>query len=225
MQILLAIESEKEWRSTTEFRALCGLIHKIVPEFRLCDAMSWGDLHGALDVWVPLNAEYDRHQEEIETFREDGAEICHYVCCVPREYGYINRFMDYPLLSTRYLHWGNYRFNLTGFLHWAANIYQPGQDPFELNCPEHHNAYSVGYLPAGDTHILYPGTDGPWLSMRLEAEREGAEEYEFLTVLAKKNKPLADEICETVFRSFRDVEYDVKAFEKVRRRLLSAVSE
>ena len=222
---VLGVADEPNTANATEFRALCGLIHKIVPEFRLCDAMSWGDLHGALDVWVPLNAEYDRHQEEIETFREDGAEIWHYVCCVPREYGYVNRFMDYPLLSTRYLHWGNYRFNLTGFLHWAANIYQPGQDPFELNCPEHHNADSVGYLPAGDTHILYPGTDGPWLSMRLEAEREGAEEYEFLTVLAKKNKPLADEICETVFRSFRDVEYDVKAFEKVRRRLLSALSE
>ena len=154
--------------------------------------MSYGDLHGALDVWVPLNAEYDKHREQIETLRSNGAEIWHYVCCAPREYGYINRFMDYPLLSTRYLHWGNYKYDLTGFLHWAANRYQPGQDPFIQNCPEHHNTDAVCYLPAGDTHILYPGNDGPWLSIRLEAQRESAEEYELLKKLGADVRELED---------------------------------
>ncbi len=221
---VMGVSDEPNDANATEFRALCGLIHRIVPEIRLCDAMSYGNLHGALDVWVPLNAEYDRHRAEIETFRTHGAEIWHYVCCGPREYGYINRFMDYPLLSTRYLHWGNYRYNLTGFLHWASNIYQPGQDPFELNCPEHHNADAVCFLPAGDTHILYPGDGEPWLSIRLEAEREGAEEYELLKALARRDKALADEICASVFRSFRDVEYNVAAFTAARRRLLEALS-
>ena len=222
---VMGVADEPNAENATEFRALCGLIHKIVPEIRLCDAMSYGNLHGALDVWVPLNAEYDRHRAEIETFRQNGAEIWHYVCCGPREYGYINRFMDYPLLSTRYLHWGNYKYDLTGFLHWAANCYQPGQDPFELNCPEHHNTDAVCFLPAGDTHILYPGTDGPWLSIRLEAEREGAEEYEMLKVLAARDKALADEICASVFRSFKDVEYDAAAFTAAKRRLLAALSD
>ena len=174
---------------------------------------------------MPLNSEYDKHRAEIESFRSNGAEIWHYVCCVPREYGYINRFMDYPLLSTRYLHWGNYKYDLTGYLHWAANHYQPGQDPFEQNCPEHRNTDNVCFLPAGDSHIIYPGTDGPWLSIRLEAQRESAEEYELLKKLATTNKPLADSICESVFRSFRDVEYDVGAFAAARRRLLAALSE
>ncbi len=221
---VMGVADEPNAQNATEFRALCGLIHRIVPEIRLCDAMSYGNLHGALDVWVPLNAEYDKHMAEIETFRQNGAEIWHYVCCGPREYGYINRFMDYPLLSTRYLHWGNYKYNLTGFLHWAANCYQPGQDPFELNCPEHHNTDAVCFLPAGDTHVLYPGEDGPWLSIRLEAERESAEEYELLKALAAKDKALADEICASVFRSFKDVEYDVAAFTAAKRRLLGALS-
>ena len=221
---VMGVADEPNDANCTEFRALCGLIHKIVPEIRLCDAMSYGNLHGALDVWVPLNAEYDRHRAEIETFRQSGAEIWHYVCCGPREYGYINRFMDYPLLSTRYLHWGNYKYDLTGFLHWAANCYQPGQDPFTLNCPEHHNTDAVCFLPAGDTHILYPGKGEPWISARLEAERESAEEYEMLKKLAETNKPLADEICESVFRSFRDVEYDVAKFTAAKRRLLAALS-
>lgn len=80
--------------------------------------------------------------------------------------------MDLPLLATRYLFWGNYKYDLKGYLHWASNHYQPGQDPFKQNCPIHHNADSVTTLPSGDTHLIYPGADGPWMSMRLEAQRK-----------------------------------------------------
>ena len=58
--------------------------------------------------------------------------------------------------------------------------YQPGQDPFKENCPEHHNADAICHLPAGDTHIIYPSDSGPWMSIRLENHRESAEEYEML---------------------------------------------
>ena len=223
-RFVMGVADEPNNANCTEFRALCGLIRKIVPEIRLIDAMSYGNLHGALDIWVPLNAEYDRHRAELESLRAAGDEIWHYVCCGPREPGYINRFMDYPLLSTRYLHWGNYKFNLTGYLHWAANCYQPGQDPFEQNCPEHHNTDAVCYLPAGDTHIIYPGKGEPWLSIRLETQRESAEEYELLCELAKTDKAKADELCENVFRSFRDVEYDVAKFTSNKKALLEALS-
>lgn len=221
---VMGVADEPNPANATEYRALCGLIHRIVPEIRLCDAMSYGNLHGALDIWIPLNAEYDQHQEALETFREGGSEIWHYVCCGPRGGGYINRFMDYPLLSTRYLHWGNYKYNLTGYLHWAANCYQPGQDPFEQNCPEHHNADAVCFLPAGDTHLIYPGTDGPWMSIRLEAQREGAEDYELLKALAEKDKLEADRICAECFTSFREVSYDVNSVIRAKRELLSALS-
>ncbi|MBE6730990.1 MAG: DUF4091 domain-containing protein [Ruminococcaceae bacterium] len=224
-RFVMGVADEPNKENATEFRALCGLIRKIVPEIRLIDAMNYGDLHGALDIWVPLNAEYDKHQEEIETMRANGDEIWFYVCCGPRERGYINRFMHYPLLSTRYLHWGNYRHNLTGYLHWAANCYQPNQDPFTVNCPEHHFDDRVCFLPPGDTHIIYPGTDGPWISIRLEAQRESAEEYELLKKLAETDKEKADEICEKVFRSFKDVEYDVNKFINNKRELLIALSE
>ncbi len=222
---IMGIADEPNEHNWTTFRALCGLVRKFLPEIKLMDAMSYGQLFGALDIWIPLNSEYDKHRDEFETLRGAGDEIWHYVCCGPREPGYINRFMDYPLLSTRYLHWGNYRHDMAGYLHWAVNCYQPGQNPFEQNCPEHHNADSVCYLPAGDTHVIYPGTDGPWMSIRLEAEREGAEECELLKVLAKKDKARADAICQKVFRSFKDVEYNVAAFEAARRELLEALSE
>ena len=222
---VMGVADEPNDLNCTEFRALCGLVHKIVPDIRLIDAMSYSNVHGALDIWVPLNMAYDQHTAELETLREDGGEIWHYVCCGPRSDDYLNRFMDYPLLSTRYLFWGNYRHSLTGYLHWAAVNYQPGQDPFRQNCPEHTNTDSTIFLPPGDTHLLYPGEKGPWLSARGETHRQGVEEYEMLTALAAKDKARADEICASVFRSFRDVEYDVMAFRAARRALLEALSE
>ena len=224
-RFVMGVADEPNDANCTEFRALCGLVRKFVPDIRLIDAMSYGNLHGALDIWVPLNAEYDKHRAEIETLRANGDEIWHYVCCVPRADEYINRFLDYPLLSTRYLFWGNYKYDLTGYLHWASNCYQPGQDPYRQNCPEHRNTDAVCYLPAGDTHLIYPGEDGPWLSMRGEAQRASVEEYEMLRELAKTDKEKADAICDKVFRSFRDVEYDISAFRAARRELLIALSE
>lgn len=230
----MGVADEPNTENATEFRALCGLIRKFVPDIKLIDAMSYGNLHGALDIWVPLNAEYETHRKEMETLRGNGDEIWHYVCCGPRHGGYINRFMDYALLATRYLYWGNYKHNLGGYLHWAANCYQSGvsadgtaysQDPFTCNCPEHHNTDAVCFLPAGDTHIIYPGDGEPWMSVRLETHRESAEEYELFKLLAAKDKTLADEICSSCFRSFCDVEYDPIKFRAARRRLLEAVSE
>ncbi len=225
MQVFtLGVADEPNEANATEFRALCGLVRKFIPEIRLLDALSFVPVHGALDVWVPLNAEYDRHQAEFESFRGDRDEIWDYVCCGPRGDGYINRFMDYPLLSTRYLFWGNYRYHLTGHLHWAANCYQPGQDPFTSNCPEHHNADATCILPPGDTHIVYPGEGEPWMSIRLEAQRGSAEDYELLTALARWDRAAADAICARGFRSFRDVEYDPTVFAAVHRDLLVALS-
>lgn len=232
---VMGVADEPNKENATEFRALCGLIRKFVPNIKLIDAMSYGDLHGALDIWIPLNAEYDRHMKEIETLRGNGDEIWHYVCCGPRGDEYINRFMDYPLLSTRYLYWGNYKYNLTGYLHWAANVYQNGihhddgtpysQNPFNENCPEHHNTDAVCTLPPGDTHIIYPGEGEPWMSIRLEAQRESAEEFELFKKLAESDKKLADEICDSCFRSFKDVEYDVKKFRAAKKRLLTVLQE
>ncbi|HBN86541.1 MAG TPA: hypothetical protein DDZ89_22210, partial [Clostridiales bacterium] len=222
---LLGVSDEPNDANATEFRALCGLVRKFFPEIRLADALSYTAVHGALDVWIPLNAEYDKHQKEFESYRTGKDELWHYVCCVPRKEGYINRFMDYPLLSTRYLFWGNYKYRMTGYLHWASNVYQPGQDPFKQNNPSHRNADSVCILPPGDTHVIYPGKDRPWMSMRLEAHRQSAEEYELFKILEKRNKQKADALCEQCFKSFNKVEYNPVLFEQTRIQLLEEASK
>jgi len=222
-KFILGIADEPNNANATEYRALCGLVRKLAPSLKLLDAMSFGPVHGAVDIWIPLNSEYQDHQQDIDVFRKNGDTIWFYDCCGPRGRGFINRFMDYPLLATRYHFWAGYHFDLPGYLHWAANRYQPGQDPFKQSCPEHHNADSVCYLPAGDTHIMYPGDGEPWMSVRLEAMRASAEEYEMLRTLSLTDKTKADQICHRVCRSFNDVDYDPNAFRAARNALIRAM--
>ena len=219
----LSVSDEPNGPNAVEYRALCGVARHLLPGVKLFDAMSHGPFYGSLDVYVPLNSEYEAHREEFERFRGGGDELWHYVCCHPRKEGYINRFLDYPLLATRYLFWGNYKYNLTGYLHWALNQYQPGQDPFTDNLPRHRNADNVCTLPPGDTHVVYPGDGAPWMSMRLEAQRESAEEYEMLRALSEIDKPAADALCAKCFRGFNDVENDPARFDRVRVELMETL--
>ena len=221
--VYFGISDEPNEANAVEYRALCGMVRHLLPGVKLLDAMSYGPFYGSLDVYIPLNSEYEKHKDVFEHFRMGGDELWHYVCCGPRGEGYINRFMDYPLLATRYLFWGNYKYSMPGYLHWAFNQYQPDQDPFTNNWPIHRNADSVGPLPPGDTHLVYPGDGEPWMSMRLEAQRESAEDYEILMAIAEKDKAAADALCERCFRGFNDVENDAAVFDKVREEMLETL--
>ena len=218
-----SIADEPNEVNATEYRALCGMVRHLLPGIKLFDAMSHTPVYGSLDVYVPLNSEYEKHMEVFERLRGSGDELWHYVCCGPRGEGYINRFMDYPLLATRYLFWGNYKYNLTGYLHWAVNQYQPDQDPFTNNWPKHTNAGNSCILPPGDSHIIYPGEGEPWMSMRLEAHRESAEEYEILLAIAQKDKDAADKLCGKCFTGFNNVENDPAVFDEVRVEMLETL--
>ncbi len=220
---LLGIADEPNEINALNYRALAGVVRKLIPEIKLYDATSGAPIYGALDVWVPRADEYEKHREIFDYYKSKGDEVWHYVCLFPRENGYINRFMDIPLLATRYLFWGNYRYGLTGYIHWTVNSYQNGCDPFKESCPHHVNAGSESILPPGDDKLIYPGTDGAgWISLRLENHRESAEEYAMLKIVEKHDKKLADEICESVFRSFCDVEWDAEKFAATRRKLIKA---
>jgi len=122
------------------------------------------------------------------------------------------------LLRPALFGWAAARFWLDGFLHWGLNHYKTEQDPFELNVVDHGGG---NFLPAGDTHIVYPGPDGPWSSVRLEAQREGCEDYELLRRLDPEQ---AQAIIRPVLRGFDDYTKDAAAFRAGRRALLEAAA-
>ena len=63
------------------------------------------------------------------------------------------------------------------------------------------------------------------MSMRLEAHRESAEDYEILTAISKKDKAAADRLCEKCFRKFNDVENNAAIFDKLKLEMLETLSK
>lgn len=199
------------------YKKLSSYVREYGPKLRIIDACMCSELVGALDVWVPQPPHYE---SDIEFFRERqkaGDEVWFYTCLSPKG-KYMNRFIDYPLIDTRLLHWVNFKYGLTGYLHWGFNYWQG--DPFADLEP---NWGGENYLPPGDSHIVYPGRRGPLSSIRLEALRDGVEDFELLKMLEKKDPKAAREICDSVVQSLTDYTMDHARFRNARARLVKAL--
>ena len=113
---------------------------------------------------------------------------------------------------------------MDGFLHWGFNHYRGGVDPFEQSVVP-HGAGPPNFLPAGDSHVVYPGETGPLSGVRFEAHRIGMEDAELLALLKARDPERAAKIVERVFRAYDDWEPTVLAYRAARLELLEASSE
>ncbi|MCX7800397.1 MAG: DUF4091 domain-containing protein [Fimbriimonadales bacterium] len=201
------------------YRAMAALVKEILPDLKVIEACHDHELTGALDVWVPqLNFLRDQ-LEHYRTRQKAGEEVWFYTCVFPQG-DWPNRFLEQPLIKTRLLHWVNFAFGATGYLHWGWNQFP--EKPFEPS------AEWVGkplFLPAGDTHIVYPVPGGLLDSIRHEAMRDGIADYELLSLVAEKRPELARSVAERTAPRIDKVNTDVAAFRQARRELLVALGE
>ena len=151
--------------------------------------------------------------------KADGDQVWVYTCLVPGG-PWINRLLDQERVRPVYVGWAASLFELDGFLHWGFNHHRG--HPFTELVVQHGD--SKNFLPAGDSHIVYPGDNAPWSSQRFEAHRIGIEDYELLEALKKKNPEQTTLLIHQLFRAFDDYEKDVKIYRKVRRELLERLA-
>jgi len=202
------------------------LVHHYLPGVPTLDAVDAAQMPDELqkhcDIWVPLLGRFDDQTSMIEQRIQAGHEVWFYTCLFPNQ-RYLNRLMDYPLLKVRLLHWLNFRYNLTGYLHWGWNYWTP--EPYNDTQPVIDA--NTELLPSGDAFIVYPDRAGKsvFSSIRLEAMREGIEDYELLRALKAKNPAVADELARAAVQSFTDYVRDPKAFRTLERRLLEELSK
>ena len=172
------------------------------------------------DIWVPVLGSFDRKFELIRQHVEKGGQAWFYTCIGPQG-RYLNRFIDLPLLKVRLLHWFNFRHNFTGFLHWGGNYWGPR--PFD-NVQTVINQNRT-LLPAGDNALVYPDpvNHSVLSSIRLEAMREGIEDYELLRELERKSPVEARKVAAEAIPHVNDYVRDVKTFRRLERWLLEAL--
>lgn len=209
-----ALEKRKQ-----DYFKIANIIKKHLPLSKTVEAVKTTEFKSAVDIWVPLTANYEEFQAHYDLMAEYGDQVWCYVCCVPTGH-HLNRFLDIDLIKSRLIFWGISKYNLTGYLHWGLNR-PPSTDfnPFEnSNTP---NIEFNGLYPSGDAFIVYPGEDKPLMGMRFEAQRKGAEDYELLRLLKSKDEEAYNTIMENVVTSFSQYNPSVENFEAMRVKILN----
>jgi len=218
------IFDEPHDREAASYRRYGEIIRESLPGIPTIDAVSLRQdisfFADVCDIWVPVLSSFDDKLDVIRNHVDQGGKAWYYTCVGPQG-RYLNRFIDYSLLKVRLLHWFNFRHDLTGFLHWGGNAWGP--HPFD-NVQTVINSNRT-LLPAGDNSIFYPDAENNSIlsSIRLEAMRDGIEDYELLALLAKKDAEKADALAAEVIPHVNDYLRDWKAFRKVHRTLLESM--
>jgi hypothetical protein len=210
----------------TAYARVAALVRKHLPGVPTIDAIDAHDVPEALreasDVWVPQLGRFDDQLALLAERQRAGHEVWFYTCLFPRG-RYMNRLMDFPLLKTRLLHWLDYRYSLTGFLHWGWNFWGP--EPLRNTQPVINLNQTL--LPSGDAFIVYPDRArlSVFPSIRLEAMRAGIEDYEMLVAVSRRDRPSADALARAAVVSFTDYVRDPAAFRRIEAGLIEALAK
>ncbi|HOV22074.1 MAG TPA: DUF6067 family protein [bacterium] len=199
-KFIIHLSDEPDSICAPSYKLLSKIVKDFFPEVRRIDAATIPDIVGSIDVWVPLlSGNFSSFFLERQNFDE---EVWWYTCCGPRDDKYPNRFIDYPLIKVRIIHWLNYKYNVKGYLHWGYNYYKDWTgsefiDPWKEN--------TAKMWPPGDPFIVYPGKNNKILnSIRWEQIREGIEDYEYLYLLDKKNPKVLQKILSSILPNLTD---------------------
>lgn len=215
------ITDEPHRHQLEPYAVVAGYVRQFAPEFLIMEALDVRDdfafFETNCDVWVPQLGRFNNTLDRMLQRLSEGKEVWIYTCLFPNG-AYPNRFVDYPLIKTRVLHWINFRWGFTGYLHWGFNHWRG--DPFKDLEPPHG---ASTFLPPGDAWIVYPGNRQVLDSLRHEAMRDGVEDYELLTLLAAKDPEKAKALAATVVRSFTDYLRDAPSLRQVRLELLQSL--
>lgn len=219
------VHDEPHDREAPVYERYARLIRESLPGIPTIDAVGLDQdirfFAGVCDIWVPVLGSFDHRMDLIRGHLAKGGQAWYYTCIVPQG-RYLNRFIDLPLLKVRLLHWFNFRHNFTGFLHWGGNFWGPR--PFE-NVQTVINQNRT-LLPAGDNAIVYPdpARHSVLSSIRLEAMREGIEDYELLRQLERVSPVEARKLAAEAIPHINDYVRDVKTFRRLQRRLLETLA-
>ena len=146
--------------------------------------------------WCPT-VEHFNDLENRELYAEEQerkGSLWWYTCASPN-FPHPSYHIDDNLIGARILSWMQKAYNIDGNLYWATTTY----NKIELNAHGEDNItrpvdpygdpqrMSERWIANGDGYLFYPGkkygADHPFASLRLEAIRDGLEEYEYLNLL------------------------------------------
>lgn len=167
-----------------EVKKISQAIHAAAPQARILQCLNEPEgvreLTGFADVFDVYVAQY--HKAGVAQSQQKGAEVWLAVCCYPMDHP--NFFLEYPLLDVRVTPWICWKYKANGFEYWSPNAWGPNWQKKGDKWPKVPWVANTFGRYNGDGYLLYPGADlQPYSSLRLEALRDGLEDYEYLWTL------------------------------------------
>jgi hypothetical protein len=198
-------------------------IKSIYPEIKIMEATNAKEsLSGSIDLWCPLINDFQENEEFFRNREKKGEKVLIYTCLVPGG-KWLNRTLDMERIRQVYFGWAGSKYNTFGYLHWGLNQYKA--NPFTQSVVKHPSpaASSNNYLPAGDTHIIYPGENGPLSSIRFESHRLGIEDYEILEILKSINPSKHSRFIQKLFINYTKYSLSINKYMRIKRRVLKSI--
>ena len=215
------IADEPTDTNAKEYAAVADILHTSMPGIPVLEATMSQQLVGAIDIWCPQVQEFQANIDFFKERQKNGEQVWTYTCLVPGG-KWLNRLIDMERLRQVYFGWAASKYDISGYLHWGLNQYQA--DPFTQSVVDHPAVpNTTNKLPAGDTHVIYPGDKEPWSGLRFEAHRIGFEDYELLAKLKELDEAKHEAIIQQIFRQYDDYETDVEQYRTARKDLLQAL--
>ena len=150
----------------------------------------------SVDTWCPQFQHYD---SDIERRNYDSQEEKWWYGCVSPRAPYPTYHTDDTLLSARLVSWMQAEYNVKGNLFWATDVYARYNGKVYVDIDEYYEGNASRFPQVnGDGYLFYPGKkygiDGPIGSLRLEAIRDGIEEYELLIALEEQYEEMNEKL-------------------------------
>ena len=176
------ISDEPNLENLEHYRKVRGVVADLLVGYRTIDALSDFEFfeQGALEHPVPVTSKADPFLER------EVADLWVYYAC-NQLIDYSNCYVAMPSWRTRSLGIQLYKYpNVTGFLHWGYNYYNNRASGDAIN--PYIDLGGEDWVPAGDTFMVYPDSDGtPLESIRLMALEEALQDLRAL------------ELCESLY--------------------------
>jgi hypothetical protein len=167
-----------------QVKRISAAVKRASPQARIFQCLNQPEgvaaLTGSVDVFDVYVAQY--HRAGVAEAQRHGANVWLALCCYPMAHP--NFFIEYPLVDVRATPWICWKYHAQGFEYWSPNSWGPNaavhgekwpKAPWVCNAFNHYN---------GDGYLLYPGEKSqPYSSIRLEALRDGLQDYEYLWTL------------------------------------------
>jgi hypothetical protein len=178
---LFHIKDEPSMHNSVSWCEMSRYIHKYAPDLIRLDAIETTNLLNDIEIAVPKLDAFGTWYDSYRKAQEKGVEIWFYTVGIYQGSLFPNKTIDMPVMNSRLMHWLNYKYDATGYLHWGWN--QWTEDPFK----------DVG-MHIGDGWHVYPSKDGVLNSLRWEEMRNGIQDYECFMMLENKICSLKDSL-------------------------------